>query len=179
MRSSFLSVAPLSVAIAVTPVVLGSSVGCGGSQPAPQNVEPQGSAIATAPPPPPPCTDAPFNPAEALAKEPAVLNACLASAGKFEPSLCGQAKIAFEIGKDGRVTRAEVAQSSLPTGVTECLKARLAAMQFACPKEGTATYTVPVGLPIGTPTGACPGLEPPPVSPPPATTTPTTTTTNP
>lgn len=86
------------------------------------------------------------------------MSACLAGATKLDANLCGQAKIAFEIGKDGRVTRAEVASSTLPPGITDCIKARLAALQYACPKEGTAAYTLPVGLPTGTATGVCPGL---------------------
>lgn len=171
MRSLLLFTGALSIAI---PTAV-AGAGCG-SQPPPQTAEGQTSTVATAPPPPPPCTEAPFNPAEVLAKEPGVLNACLASAGKIEPNLCGQAKIAFEIGKDGRITRAEVAQSSLPAGVTECIKARLAAMQFACPKEGTATYTVPIGLPLGSATGACPGMDAPPAATPPPPATPTKTT---
>lgn len=130
---------------------------CGGSsKPAEQPV-----ASTTPPPPPPPaCNEAPANPGEAMAKEPQVLSACMAGATKIDANLCGQAKIAFEIGKDGRVTRAEVASSTLPAGITDCIKARLAALQYACPKEGTAAYTLPIGLPTGSATGVCPGLPP-------------------
>jgi hypothetical protein len=140
----------LALAIAFTSVVA-----CGGS-----NKPVEQPPVATAPTaaPPPACNEAPANPTEAMAKEPQVLSACLAGAAKLDANLCGQAKIAFEIGKDGRVTRAEVASSTLPVGVTDCIKARLAALQYACPKEGTAAYTLPVGLPTGSATGACPGL---------------------
>jgi hypothetical protein len=84
----------------------------------------------------------------------------MAPGGKLDGNLCGSAKIAVEIGKDGRVVRAEVAQSTLPESVTNCIKARLAAVTYACPAEGTATYTVPVGLPISGASGACPGMAP-------------------
>ncbi len=135
---------------------VGLFVACGGSnKPAEQ---PAVATASAAPPPPPACNEAPANPAEAMAKEPQVLSACMAGAGKIDANLCGQAKIAFEIGKDGRVTRAEVASSTLPVGVTDCIKARLAALQYACPKEGTAAYTLPIGLPTGAATGVCPGL---------------------
>ncbi|MGZ3419817.1 MAG: hypothetical protein ACXWUG_31470 [Polyangiales bacterium] len=136
---------------------------CGPKQ---QVYDPSAAASSSVPPAPsesaPACTQGPANPAEVLAKEPAVLQACIASSGKIDANLCGSAKIAVEVGKDGRVVRAEVAQSTLPVGVTDCIKARLAAVTYACPAEGTATYTVPVGLPIGGPTGACPGLPAPP-----------------
>ncbi|MBI2391475.1 MAG: AgmX/PglI C-terminal domain-containing protein [Deltaproteobacteria bacterium] len=144
---------------------LGLAAACGGSSKPPAEPAPVPSAsLAPAAPTAttPACSDAPANPGDAIAKEPQVFNACLASAGKMDGgSLCGQAKIAVEIGKDGRVSRAEVASSTLPPAVTDCLKARLSAMQFACPKEGTGTYTVPFGLPIGSPTGACPGMPAP------------------
>jgi hypothetical protein len=142
------------------------SLACGPKQ---QVYDPSTAASASAPPEAPSsapaCTQGPANPAEVLAKEPAVLQACIASGGKIDANLCGSAKIAVEVGKDGRVVRAEVAQSTLPAGVTDCIKARLAAVTYACPAEGTATYTVPVGLPIGGATGACPGFAPPASSP--------------
>lgn len=132
---------------------------CGGSNKPPEtqtgpftSVAPSVAASA------PPCSDAPANPAEAMAKEPNVFSACLAGASKMTGNFCGHAKIAVEVGKDGRVTRSEVASSTLPAGVTDCIKARLEAVQYACPKEGTATYTVPLGIPIGSPVGECPGL---------------------
>lgn len=159
MRSSMRT--PLS-SIAVLPVTLalGLFVACGGASQEPKAAAPGPFTSVAAPPPSantPACSDGPANPAEEIAKEPALFNACFAAA-KLDPNLCGQAKIAVEIGKDGRVTRAEVASSTLPQGVTDCLKARLSAARYACPKEGTGTYTVPFGLPIGSPTGACPGL---------------------
>ncbi len=135
-------------------------VACGSSNPPPVTAEPAGStsvASGGTGPTHPPCSDAPVNPADVIAKEPAILNACLASAGKGAPNPCGSAKIAIEVGKDGRVTRAEVAQSTLSEGATDCIKARLAAMQFACPKEGSGTYTIPVGMPVG----GCPGMPAP------------------
>ncbi len=134
-----------------------SLLACGGSNKPVETAPPVASA-APAPPPPPPCKDGPLNPAEAMAKEPNVFSACLGGVGKLTGNFCGQAKIAVEIGKDGRITRSEVASSTLPPGVTDCIKARLEAVQYACPKEGTATYTVPLGIPIGHPTGECPGL---------------------
>lgn len=143
----------LSLALA-----LGIATACGGGNKPATDPVTVSSASAAPTPTTPACSDAPANPAEVMAKEPAVFNACFASAGKLDPNLCGQAKIAVEIGKDGRVARAEVASSTLPQGVTDCLKARLSAIQYACPKEGSGTYTVPFGLPIGSPTGACPGL---------------------
>jgi hypothetical protein len=140
-------------AISIT-TVIALLHGCGGSS-KPAETAPVATAAAL-PPSPPPCTDAPVNPGDAIAKEPAVLNECLAGVAKIEPNLCGQAKIAFEIGRDGKVTRAEVASSSLPTGMTDyCIRARLSALQYACPRDGSATYTIPLGLPI--PPGACPG----------------------
>src|SRR5688572_27567988 len=80
--------------------------------------------VASAAPAPPPCKDAPMNPMEAMAKEPNVYSACLGGLGKMTGNFCGQAKIAVEIGKDGRVVRSEVASSTLPPGVTDCIKAR-------------------------------------------------------
>jgi hypothetical protein len=159
MRAS--SVAGLVISVSATFIL---AVACGPKQ---QVYDPSTAASASAPPAPSAtvaCTEGPANPAEVLAKEPAVLQACMASA-KIDANLCGSAKIAVEVGKDGRVVRAEVAQSTLPAGVTECIKARLAAVTYACPAEGTATYTVPVGLPIGGQTGACPGFAPPPAAP--------------
>jgi hypothetical protein len=134
-----------------------SVLACGGSNP-PAETAPAVASAAPAPPPPPPCKDGPVNPGEAMAKEPNVFAACLGGASKLTGNFCGQAKIAVEIGKDGRITRSEVASSTLPPGVTDCIKARLEAVQYACPKEGTATYTVPLGIPVGHPTGECPGL---------------------
>jgi hypothetical protein len=139
---------------------LSIAVACGGTNKPPEtqtgpftSVAP--SAVATAPP----CSDAPANPLEAMAKEPKVFQQCLGGINNMTGSFCGHAKIAVEVGKDGRVTRSEVASSTLPPGVTDCIKARLEAQQYACPKEGTATYTVPLGIPIGnSPTGECPGL---------------------
>ena len=69
-------------------------------------------------------------------------HACLAQGGKLDGNVCGSAKIAVEIGKDGRVVRAEVAQSTLPESVTNCVKARLAAVTYACPAEGRASPSV-------------------------------------
>lgn len=153
---------PVMRAFAWVLASLGLAVACGGSSKPAAEPAPVTSASVAPTAPTPACSDAPANPADAIAKEPQVFNACLASAGKLEGgSLCGQAKIAVEIGKDGRVSRAEVASSTLPPAVTDCLKARLSAMQFACPKEGTGTYTIPFGLPIGSPTGACPGVPAP------------------
>jgi len=144
-----------SIACPLIALALAAACGSKNEAKSPEGTEPTATASAT-PPPPPACTDAPANPGEVIAKEPGVFNACLAGA-KPDPNLCGNAKIAVTIGKDGRVSNAQVAQSSLPAGVTDCIKARLAAMQFACPKEGSATYTIPVGMP-GTPAGGCPGL---------------------
>lgn len=154
------AVATLSLAFA-----LGVATACGGGNKPANEPAPVASASAAPAPTTPACSDAPVNPAEVIAKEPAVFSACFAPGGKLDPNLCGQAKIAVEIGKDGRVSRAEVASSSLPQAVTDCLKARLSAIQYACPKEGSGTYTVPFGLPIGSPTGACPGLPAPASSP--------------
>jgi hypothetical protein len=157
LAAEFVTIHPMrtyfAAALVSLPVVI--SVACGGSTPPPANPDPAAStSVATTAPTHPPCSDAPFNPGDVMTKEPAVLNACFASAGKITPNFCGSAKIAVEIGKDGRVTRAEVADSTLPEGVTECMKARLANMQFACPKEGSGTYTIPVGMPVG----GCPGM---------------------
>ncbi len=148
------AIAVLSVSLA-----FGVFTACGGSaQPANTPAPGPSTSVAAAPTSTTPaCSDAPANPAEVIAKEPALFNACFAStAGKLDPSLCGQAKIAVEIGKDGRISRAEVASSTLPPAVTDCLKARLASIQYACPKEGSGTYSVPFGLPIG-----CPGMPAP------------------
>jgi hypothetical protein len=152
-------VAPfLALAFALLSV---AACGSKGGAKSPEGTEPTASTTASTPPPPPACADAPANPGEVLAKEPTVFNACLAGA-KPDPKLCGSAKIAVTIGKDGRVSNAQVAQSTLPDGVTDCIKARLAAMQFACPKEGSASYTIPVGFPG---TGGCPGLPGAPAAP--------------
>ena len=152
-----ISILPLLFAV---PLI---GIACGSSNKPAETVPPVASA--SAPAAPPACNDAPANPAAAMAKEPSVFGACLGGVGKLTGNFCGQAKIAVEIGKDGRITRSEVASSTLPPGVTDCIKARLEAIQYACPKEGTATYTVPLGIPIGHPTGECPGL---PGAPPPA-----------
>jgi hypothetical protein len=114
------------------------------------------ATVATAAPPE--CKEAPLDPTAVIAKEPALLNACLANAGKVDANLCGSAKIALKVGKNGRVQNAEVAQSTLPVAVTDCVKARLSALQYACPSDDSAVYTVPVGLPIGGPAGECPGM---------------------
>ena len=106
----------------------------------------------------PACKDAPPNPMVEIARQPAIVQACLANAAKVDANVCGSAKIDVRIGKDGKVSSAEVAQSTLPLPVTDCIKARLAAMQFACPSEGSASYTVPVGMPGGGPNGECPGI---------------------
>src|SRR3954465_7245404 len=111
MRAS--SVAGLVIAVSATFVL---AVACGPKQ---QVYDPSTAASASAPPAPSAavaCTEGPANPAEVLAKEPAVLQACMTSA-KIDANLCGSAKIAVEVGKDGRVVRAEVAQSTLPAGV--------------------------------------------------------------
>jgi hypothetical protein len=149
----------LLVACTGLPLFVGAA--CTKNEPLPKSADPMGSGASAASvgTTMTPCTDAPLNPAEAMAKEPGVMNACLASAAKGGVAApCGNAKIAVEIGKDGKVIRADVADSTLPPGVTDCLKARLAAMQYACPKEGSATYTVPIGLPTGGVGGGCPGL---------------------
>ena len=105
------------------------------------------------------CKDAPVNPGDAIAKEPGVFNQCITNAGKLDPNVCGSAKIAVKIGKNGRVQDAEVAQSTLPVAVTDCIKARLGELQFACPTDDSAVYTVPVGFPVGGgPHGECPGM---------------------
>lgn len=146
----------------LVPVVVAVACGGGKSQPQTATWTPDSASTAAPSATQPACSDAPANPAEVMAKEPAVLSTCLASAGKVDTNLCGKAQIAVEVNKDGRVVRAEVASSTLPTAVTDCMKARLSSIQYACPKEGSATYTVPVGIPIGNdPTGACPGLPPP------------------
>lgn len=140
-------------------LAVGLGLACGGSNKPPETQTGTFTSVAAPSASAPPCSDAPANPAAAMAKEPGVFNACLGGLSKMTGNLCGHAKIAVEIGKDGRVTRAEVADSSLPPGVTDCIKARLEAQQYACPKEGTATYTVPLGIPMGnSPTGECPGL---------------------
>jgi len=154
-----------AVVLLAASIVVGIAAACGGGAKPANEPAPVASASVAPTATTPACSDAPANPAEVIAKEPALFNACFASAGKLDPNLCGQAKIAVEIGKDGRVSRAEVASSTLPPGVTDCLKARLGAIQYACPKEGSGTYTVPFGLPIGSPTGACPGLPAPTGSP--------------
>src|SRR5262245_29998061 len=110
---SFLLVVP--VLLVPFPVV----VACGGAR---KPVEGESRAVVTpgtlAPSaPPPPCSDAPMKPGEVIAKEPTVFNTCLASAGAAPQALCGNAKIAVEVGKDGRISRAEVTQSSLPPAV--------------------------------------------------------------
>lgn len=132
---------------------LGLSLACGSKGDAKSPSEPTATTTGTILPPTPPCNDAPANPGEVVAKEPGVFNACLSGAAKPDPKLCGNAKISVTIGKDGKVSNAQVAESTLPEGVTDCIKARLGAMQFACPKEGSANYTVPVGVP-------CPGMPP-------------------
>lgn len=139
-------------------VALALAAACGGKGEAKSPATDPTASASTIAAPPPACADAPANPGEVIAKEPNVFSACLAGAAKPGPNPCGSAKIAVTIGKDGRVSDAQVAQSTLPEGATDCIKARLAAMQFACPKEGSATYTIPVGFPGATPSGGCPGL---------------------
>jgi hypothetical protein len=144
--------------LAVATTVLIASYGCGPKNP-PQTVDSmQAAAAASSSAAQPPCVDAPANPADVIAKEPAILNACLANAGKVDANLCGSAKIAVKLGRNGKVQNAEVAQSTLPIPVTDCVKARLAAMQFACPTDDSAVYTIPVGLPLGGPNGECLGM---------------------
>lgn len=147
--------------LVATSIGVALGVACGGSNKPPETQTGPFTSVAasSAAPTAPPCSDAPANPMDAMAKEPQVFNACLGGLSKMTGAICGHAKIAVEIGKDGRVTRSEVASSTLPPGVTDCIRARLDAQQYACPKEGTATYTVPLGIPIGSsPTGECPGL---------------------
>ena len=134
------------------------SVACAKKQPDPAHATVYTATAPTTPPPNPPCVDAPTNPGDVLAKEPGIVSACVANAGKFDTNLCGSAKIAVKIGKNGKVQSSEVAQSSLPIPVTDCIKARLASMQYACPTDDSAVYTVPVGLPLGGPNGECPGM---------------------
>jgi len=151
----------LFLALSMTVAGFALSLGACKNEPPPKSADPMGSntSAASVGTTMTPCTDAPLNPADAMAKEPGVINACLTSAAKGGVAApCGNAKIALEVGKDGKVIRADVADSSLPPAVTDCIKARLAAMQYACPKEGSATYTVPIGLPLGGAGGACPGL---------------------
>ena len=123
---------------------------------APHN--PDGTIVGTAPPPPPPCKEAQPSPGDILAKEPGIVTACITNAGKVNTNLCGSAKIALKLGRDGKVQNAEVAQSTLPIPVTDCIKARLAAITFACPSSDSAVYSIPVGLPGGGPNGECPGM---------------------
>jgi hypothetical protein len=142
--------------------VLASLVACGSSQP--QTVT-GGPVPDPTPASAPPCKDAPVDPGVELARQPQIIQACLANATKVDANVCGSAKIDVRIGKDGKVSQAEVAQSTLPLPVTDCIKARLAAMQFACPGEGSASYTVPIGLPGGGPNGECPGIGSPATTP--------------
>lgn len=138
--------------------VVASSIACAKKQPDPANATVYTATEPSTPPLPPPCQDQPFNPSDVLAKEPGIVSACVANAGKLDTNLCGSAKIAVKIGKNGKVQSSEVAQSSLPIPVTDCIKARLAAQQYACPSDDSAVYTVPVGLPLGGPNGECPGM---------------------
>jgi hypothetical protein len=144
--------APLVFAFSIAALVA-----CGGKQSEPQTVT-GGPVPDPAPSANPACKDAPPDPGVELSRQPQIIQACLANAAKVDANLCGSAKIDVRIGKDGKVSQAEVAQSTLPLPVTDCIKARLAAMQFACPSEGSASYTVPVGLPGGGPNGECPGV---------------------
>lgn len=123
---------------------------------APQN--PDGTIVGTAPPPPPECKEQQPNPGDILAKEPGIVTACITNAGKVDANLCGSAKIALQLGRNGKVQNAEVAQSTLPIPVTDCIKARLAAITFACPSTDSAVYSIPVGLPGGGPNGECLGM---------------------
>jgi hypothetical protein len=138
-------------------------VACGGKQSEPTTVT--GGPVPDPAPAPPACKDAPPDPGVELSRQPQIIQACLANAAKVDANLCGSAKIDVRIGKDGKVSQAEVAQSTLPLPVTDCIKARLAAMQFACPGEGSASYTVPVGIPGGGPNGECPGIGSPATTP--------------
>ena len=139
-----------------------AAAGCGNKSKEPQTAtwsDPSAGGGGVAPAPSSaPCTNAPPNPAEELARQPQIFQACLQNAGKIDANLCGSAKLAIKLGKDGKVQNAEVAQSSLPIAVTDCLKARLGAMQFACPSDDSAVYAVPVGIAGGGPNGECPGM---------------------
>lgn len=147
-------------ALSVALLVVGSfccALACGSKQSEPQTVTggpvPGPSSTVN-----PACKDAPPDPAVEIARQPQIFQACFANATKVDANLCGSAKIDVRLGKDGKVQNAEVAQSTLPLPVTDCIKARLGAMQFACPAEGSASYSVPVGLPGGGPNGECPGV---------------------
>ena len=134
---------------------------CGGKAKEPQaatwSAPSAGGGVAPAPSGPP-CNNAPPSPVEELARQPQLFRACLQNVGRLDPNLCGSAKLAIKLGKDGKVQNAEVTQSSLPVAVTDCLKARLGAIQFGCPSDDSAVYTVPVGLAGGGPNGECPGI---------------------
>ena len=147
---------PLFCLVIVTSVGLLLPIACGNKGDA-KSPEASPTVTGTMISPSAPCNDAPQSPGDVMAKEPTVFQTCLAGA-KPDPNLCGSAKIAVTIGKDGKVSSAQVAQSTLPAGVTECIKARLSSMQFACPKEGSASYTLPVGFGSPTGTGGCPGI---------------------
>jgi hypothetical protein len=74
---------------------------------------------------------------------------CYVRALKDDPNLRGKVTVIATVGANGEVTKTNVAKTSLPKSLTDCITARVGAAQFAPPDKAPAKVTIPIQLEQG------------------------------
>jgi TonB family protein len=87
------------------------------------------------------------------------ISRCYAEGLRRNPGLSGKLSVRFVIARDGSVSEAKLAESSLPDGeVNRCIVAQFSAMRFPQPADGKMTVLYPVQFaPTAAPSAPAPG----------------------